>query len=196
MPSEHPETLTFETDPNDWPLTEAIVRRGAVATFLSQADGDWSEDGSFLATLSLEECAYGARSCPVYPFVCQLPNAASPPTSREILRAVKPKHFRTPKMASLDRLPGHEIDEVHNDFQKQYVFSREDGLGENDGAHGALKRYVVDGRLWYVLLHTTRRSHGDYMFSDYVILFVLGKSPHSDWCVGVVTHQVCHNLCD
>ncbi|MCP4251541.1 MAG: hypothetical protein GY778_31270 [bacterium] len=204
MPAEHLATLTFDTDPNDWPLTEPIVRRGAVATFLSQIDGDGGDDPEFLATLSLGECWYGAASCRVFPFVCELPDAANPPTARDIVRAVKAKHFRSQHIASLDTTyipfpgyhPGTENDEVHNDFQEQHVFCSEDGIGEFDGAHGALKHYVVDGRLWYVLLHTTPKPHGEFMFSEYVILFVLGKSPRAARCVGVVTHQVCHNLCD
>jgi hypothetical protein len=204
MPAEHHETLTLDVNPTDWPLTEPIVRRGTVATLRSQVGVDWGDDADFVAKLRLEDCAYGAASCPVYPFTCQLPFAANPPTGRDILRAVKARHFQSQHIASLDRsyipFPGYHAgtknDEVHNDFQEQFVFEHEDGVGELDGAHGALKRYVVDGRLWYVLLHTTPRPDGEFMFSEYVILFVLGKSPHGDRCVGVVTHQVCHNLCD
>ena len=204
MPAEHLEKLTFDTDPDDWPLQEPIVRSGAIATFLSQADRVWNEDAHHLARLPLEECYYGAASCPVYPFVCEVGSTSSPLSGRDVVRAVKAKHFRSQHIASLDAThipfpgyhPGTENDEVHNDFRQQFVFPHEEGVGEFDGTHGALKRYVVDGRLWYVVLHTTPRPHGEFMFSEYVMLFVLGKSPHGDRCAGVVTHQVCHNLCD
>jgi hypothetical protein len=117
---------------------------------------------------------------------------------------VKPRHFRSEHIAALDTtyvpFPGYhphtENDEIHNDFHKQNVFSHQAGVDESAGAHGALKRYVADQRLWYVLLHTTPKPDGQFMFSEYVVLFVLGKSPHANRCVGVVTHQVCHNLCD
>jgi hypothetical protein len=33
-------------------------------------------------------------------------------------------------------------------------------------------------------------------FSRYVILFAVGLSPNGERVLGVVTHQVCHNLCD
>jgi len=172
--------------------------------FLSQADADWTDDADFLAALDLDDCYYGAASHPVYPFVCELVDAAIPPTGSDILKAVQAKHFQSEHIASLDAtyipFPGYhphtENDEIHNDFGEQNVFANEDGVGEFDGAHGALKRYVVDGRLWYVLLHIAPTMLEDFKFRQFVILFVLGKSPHASRCVGVVTHQVCHNLCD
>src|SRR5262249_44465270 len=100
---------------------------------------------------------------------------------------------------------GTDNDEIHNDFAGQYIFqketegSEEDVVDEFSGTHGLLKQYVVDRKLWYVLLHTKPRRYEEYpdiQVSHYAILFAVGQSPNGDRLVGVVTHQVCHNLCD
>jgi hypothetical protein len=79
-------------------------------------------------------------------------------------------------------------DEIHTDFARQHVFDSEE-TDDFSGTHGELRRYV-EGGLWYVLLHAGCRP------SNYVVLFVVGGSPHGERLLGVVTHQVCHNLCD
>ena len=94
--------LTFDIDPNDWPLTEPIVRSGAVATLHGQADRDWGADADFLGNLAFEKCYYGAASWPLYPFICKLTEASIPLTGRDILRAVKARHFQSEHIASLD----------------------------------------------------------------------------------------------
>jgi hypothetical protein len=147
MPAQHPEKLTFDTDPNDRPLTEPIVRRGAVATFRSQADRDWGRDADFLGNLALEKCYYGAAPSPLYPFVCEPAGASCRPTAGDVLRAVKARHFRSQHIASLGARyipfpgyhPGTENDEIHNDFKDQFVFSHEDGVAETD-AGGPFRR--------------------------------------------------------
>jgi len=202
--------LTFDTDPKDLPLSAPIVVQGTIATFLGQFDvikqqdlGIVSDD-EFLESLNLGECEYGAASCPIYPFMCKLDMEGAPLTARHILTAVKARQFRSQHIMSLDATyipfpgyhPGTENDEIHNDFREQFVFPHEEDVDEFMGTHGVLKRYVADQRLWYVLLHTTPHEYKGYWFSDQVILFVIGKSPRGNRCVGVVTHQRCHNLCD
>lgn len=194
-----PSRLSFDVKPGEWPLKDSIVLRGPIAVFSSQFSEEWGEDVEFLETLKFDNCFYGAAECEVYPFICSAPSSSNPLTGRDLVQAVKAKHFRSKYIKSLDRgeirFPGYHPgtnDEVHNDFNEQFVFTHEDEAGESDGVRGELKRYVVDGQLWYVVLHTTPQPHEEFMFSEYVIL----KSPHGDHCVGVVTHQVCHNLCD
>jgi hypothetical protein len=203
-------TLAFGADRSDWPLSETIVLQGGIATFVDQIGRlqdrsvGLTKDIEFLRTLEPGETYYGALINPIYPFICVLPSEQIPPTARDILTAVKARHFRSQHIASLDETyipypgyhPGTENDEIHSDFWGQGVFSHEEEVDEFTGIHGILKRYVADQRLWYVLLHTTPRPYEEFMFSEYVILFVIGKSPQADRCVGVVAHQVCHNYCD
>jgi hypothetical protein len=196
--------FTLALEPNQWPLTEPLCLVNGVATFVSELTLADSEDAEFLRRLSFDRCHYGACECTVYPFLCSLPTQRKSPTGREMLAAVKPKDFRSEHIATLDTTeipapgyqPGTENDEIHNDFRQQYVFSRELDIDEFAATHGALKRYVTENRLWYMLLHTTRYRAGDFTVSDFVVLFVVGKSPNGDRCVGVITSQACHNLCD
>lgn len=114
-------------------------------------------------------------------------------------------------------------DEIHNDFASQYIFERpqediydifvtdEDGvvspfhqddedeaggIDERSGTHGELKGFVAGGQLWYVLLHTTPQPEQDFLSTNYAVLLAVGLSPHGDRLLGVISHQVCHNLCD
>lgn len=210
MTDEHFTRLTFDIDPDDWPLLEPIVLQDGIATFADQLaslqnpEAGLARDAEFLRALALEETYYGGRSSRIYPFVCVLPTAQNPPTARDILTAVQARHFRSQHIASLDEttipFPGYhpytENDEIHTDFAEQGIFSHEEGVSESSGAHGALKDYVADQRLWYVLLHATPRPFEGRLYSEYVVLFALGKSPTGNRCVGVVTHQLCHNYCD
>lgn len=118
--------------------------------------------------------------------------------------------------------PGTMNDEIHTDFGNQIFFRtatdiidewadqwREQNGGEDPpdppreisnvdystrGAHGKLKAYVANNRIWYVNLHTTKTVDG---FSDMVIIFAIGVSPSDPHrLVGLISSQVCHNLCD
>lgn len=180
-----------------------------------------ARDVEFLRQLELDDCYYGAGSYRIYPFVCGSPLSCSRdserrwlrrlfrarregPTGQDIVSAVKARHFRSEHIKKLAKtyipFPGYhpdtDNDEVHNDFDGQYIFSHEEGVDEFAGAHGALKRYAADGRLWYVLTHTNPQLYGEFLISHQVILFALGHSPCGSRLVGVVTHQACHNLCD
>ena len=198
--------LTFDVEPDRWPLTEPLRLVHGLASFESQSALRDSADTAFLRDLSLTRCHYGACQFPVYPFLSTLSAKRKAPTGREILGAVKPKHFRSEHISTLDSIaipaPGYQPltdnDEIHNDFRQQHVFPHDGEVDELAGVHGAIKRYVSDNRLWYILLHSARYCYavGDRPASDWVLLFVVGKSPHGDRCVGVVTCQACHNLCD
>ncbi|MCY7323706.1 MAG: hypothetical protein LH660_18365 [Phormidesmis sp. CAN_BIN36] len=85
--------------------------------------------------------------------------------------------------------PGTDNDEIHTDFAEQHIFEHEDGKDEFTGVHGALKRFVADGQMWYVLLHTTPVQYERCWFSEYVILFAVGRSTWGNRLLGVITHQ-------
>jgi hypothetical protein len=197
-------SFTLALEPHQWPLKEPLVLLNGVASFASEPNLADSEEAAFLRGLSLDRCFYGACDCTVYPFLCSLPTRRKSPTGREVLDAVKPNDFRSEHIATLDTTvipapgyqPGTENDEIHNDFRQQYVFTHEPDVEELAGTHGALKRYVAENRLWYILLHTTRYREGEFTVSDFVVLFVVGKAPNGNRCIGVVTSQACHNLCD
>jgi hypothetical protein len=72
-----------------------------------------------------------------------------------------------------------------------------DGPTARQAVHDSLRNAVVDHQLWYVLLHSRagltsgRRNRGPW-----VILFAAGRSLRGNRMIGVVSHQMCHNLCD
>jgi uncharacterized protein (TIGR02996 family) len=205
------------------PFQEPIGTRGAVVTFQSAFRGDtaWQpeldRDLSFLCQLPLTACEYGAAYCPVHPFLCELDARHHPLTGAEVLRALKAADFRSEHIQTLDApvipYPGYhpatENDEIHNDPNGQVLFPRpEDVLaGEYEGeasspaarqvVHDTLRGAVVDGQLWYVLLHSRAGLPADDMDrGPYVVLFAVGRSRRGNRLLGVISHQVCHNLCD
>jgi hypothetical protein len=222
-----------EIEAGELPFAEPIGTRGAVVTFGSDfhapsIDAGLFEDLALLARLPLGDCAYGAATCPLHPFVCEL-EGSGPVTAATVLRALRADRFSSKYVRDLDRThlpyPGYhpgsgqgvDNDEIHDDFCQQHLFCRgdeEDGeadageVGPDAGAHGALKRSVVGGQLWYVLLHTTPKkaevpaglspelASRLGAFSRYVVLFAVGRSLRGPRLIGAVTHQVCHNLCD
>jgi len=208
-----------ECQPDELPFAEQIGTRGAIVTFESefldekQFDQGLIRDLRFLSQLELGECYYGAATCPVHPFICQLKNRWGPLTGVDILAALRPRDFRSRFIQNLEAtsipFPGYhpgdgssiENDEIHNDFAEQHVFQTgnkgsEEEVDEFSGTHGILKRLVADGKLWYVLLHTTPAQVAEFRLSRFVVLFAVGQSPNGERLIGVVTHQVCHNLCD
>jgi uncharacterized protein (TIGR02996 family) len=206
-----------------FPFREQIGARGSVITFESAFRGDkaWQpglpEDLVFLRDLQLSECEYGAASCPVHPFICELEAGNRPLTGADVLRALKVADFRSQYIQSLDApaipYPGYhsgtDNDEIHNDPEGQCLFPRPedvpevengdeaDGPAARQGIHDALRGAVGDGRLWYVLLHSRAGLPPDGLDrGPWVILFAVGRSPRGDRLLGVVSHQMCHNLCD
>jgi uncharacterized protein (TIGR02996 family) len=210
-----------EFRPDELPFAEQIGTRGAIVTFESDFrdercwDQGLMEDLRFLRQLEVGDCYYGAATCPLNPFACQLKSARSPLTGADVLAALRPVEFRSRYIKTLEAtsipFPGYhpgsgdgiENDEIHNDFTEQHIFQTDDedneqgdDIDEFGGIHGVLKRFVVDGKLWYVLLHGMPEQVEEFRFSRYVVLFAVGRSPNGERLVGVVTHQVCHNLCD
>ena len=210
-----------EGQADDLPFANRLGTRGPVVTFESdfRDERDWDpglmRDLGFLARLELGECAYGAGSCPVHPFLCQSRTDRRPLTGSGVLASLRAHAFQSRHIRDLEatNIPypgyhpgdgqGHYNDEIHNDFQEQYVFKHddhdEDGeaeVDESSGTHGMLKRYVDGGRLWYVLLHTTPQPFNEFLISRFAVLLAVGRSPDADRLLGVITHQVCHNLCD
>lgn len=200
----------FECEPWEIPFTELLGARGKIITFQSQFGSNYplnihlAEEINLLTKLDLSECYYGARACPVFPFICEYPNGAEPLTGTNVLAALKPQNFRSEHIKNLNATaipfpgyhPGTDNDEIHTNFSEQHIFKYEDSRDEFTGTHGVIKQSVVDGKMWYVLLHTTPEQYEEYWFSQYVILFAVGRSLQGNRLLGVVTHQVCHNLCD
>jgi uncharacterized protein (TIGR02996 family) len=205
------------------PFREPIGTRGAVVTFQSAFWGDaaWQpgleEDLRFLCGLRLTECEYGAASCPVHPFLCELGAGRGPLTGTKVLRALKASDFRSQHIRSLDARtipypgyhPGTDNDEIHNDPNEQCLFPRPedvpeagdedagDGPAGRQAVHEALSSSVVGGQVWYVLLHSrTGPAAEEFGRGSWVVLFAVGHSHRGNRLLGVVSHQVCHNLCD
>ena len=200
----------FDYEYSDLPFADRIGKRGRVVTFGTQFtdpqtwDPGLPQDLRFLSELKLEPSSYGAAELPVHPFLCELSVDRRPLTGADVLAAVKARQFRSGYIRNLEATtipyPGYHPfrvndgignDEIHNDFVGQYIFDHEN-KDAFEGNHGALKRYVVGGALWYVLLHPTR--HDGYAY--YVILLAIGCSPHGRRLVGVITQTMCHSMCD
>src|SRR5262249_32600153 len=138
--------------------------RGGVVSFASSfhAGGDLDGDVSFLKTLPLGNCWYGAADMPIQPFVCELGRFAQP-TAREVLGALKASRFRSEHIESLDALivpfpgynPGTANDEIHDDPAEQHLFVRTDE--GSSVAHDGLRAHVAEQHLWYVALHTVAK---------------------------------------
>jgi uncharacterized protein (TIGR02996 family) len=193
---EHPVLL-----PQEIPFAEVLGTRGPVVTFASSLRGDGdglAQDLQLLLGLELGDCAYGAQSCPVHPFLCDV--RAGPLTEEHVLEAL-----HVPRLTRGEGAYGYFVDRIHRDFLEQPLFQRyvtdeegddtEEPLSPEVGTHGALQRYVRGGELWYVLLHTPSLDP-EYERGHYVVLLAVGASPTGDRLLGVVSHQVCHNLCD
>lgn len=73
-------------------------------------------------------------------------------------------------------------------------------LDERKGLHGQIKSAVVDGKLWYVLLHPLKDDgKSANAFPDkgpFVLLFAVGLSRRGSRLIGIASYQLCHNLCD
>ncbi len=207
-------------DGPETPFTRQIGTRGWVVTFEdsfrqeSSWDSGLMEDLRVLRDLWDDHCAYGAASCPVHPFICESGTERRPVTGRDVLQSLKARQFNSRYIETLDAtqipFPGYnpgdgttiENDEIHTEFAEQNIFQKPEDRDENappppsDINYHLLKHYVDREALWYVLLHPTPEKVEEFFFCRYVVLFAVGRSPHGNRLVGIVTHQVCHNLCD
>jgi uncharacterized protein (TIGR02996 family) len=197
----------FPIPPADMPFRGTIGRRGGLYTFEPHFATYAAYDDSTLADLRLlgelgpGECCYGASSRRRFPFACECVGGG-PLTGAGVLDALGARIFRSDHIADLGRAeipypgyqPGTNNDEVHTEFAGQGLFEHDES-GPDDGAHGLLRRHVR-GPMWYVLLHPTKHRNGDWEYAANVMLFAVGLSPSGRRLVGVVTSQVCHNLCD
>ena len=188
-------------------------------------DASLTEDLEALERLNLGDCAYGAANYPLRPFTVPfaggpvrprglLDTLASQflgqgPTGAEVLEALRARNFLSEHIRRLDtsRLPfpgyhpGTCNDEIHTDPKEQKLFTRpdheekyeEEVSGSTLDSRQALESLAreVEGPLYFVLLH---EDGGEAC--QLVVLFAIGKSKRGARLVGVVTQQVCHNLCD
>lgn len=201
----------FGCKPGATPFTEPVGMRGRIVAIPSQFRGDCSRDvglardvrvASLLPQMGHNECYYGSAGYPLHPFICELGPEHRALTGAAVLAALKVRDFHSEHIRDLDatsfQYQGYhpdKNDEIHNDFTKQYIFGREASEDEFRGHHGVLKRYVKREQVWYVLLHTPPRTKGRPS-SFYVVLLAVGQSPHGDRMLGILTHQICYNLCD
>ena len=217
MPEPSPTTLTFDMKPETYPLNERIIVRSDVALFESQLSSivPSSTDCVFLLTIPFDLNWSGASDCPIHPFVC-VPNQPFTvlPTAAEVLSELRITNFQSEHITNLDTaqipFPGYhpntKNDEIHTDPTRQYMFAvgelfdehrkepPSDREKQSKASHEALRAYVLEGQLYYVLAHDKPERYGEDEFSNFVLLFAVGVSPAT--LVGAVTHQVCHNLCD
>ena len=197
--------------PHRRPLRRPLVITNGIVTSVDDHSYSTGPDAEFLASLAGGLVAYGATDVPIYPYTCELHSAGQIPTGREVLRSLGVARFCSTQTADLDATsmpyPGYtpsvssgpepDNDQIHTDPEGQHLFlTDEDNGGIPDDRHQRLKSHVIDGHLTYVLIHEPREQHDDFWFSEWVMLFAVGVSPVTGNLIGVVGHQVCHNLCD
>jgi hypothetical protein len=216
--SEHHTSLTFGMEADAYPLKEKIVLRSGVAVFESQLalNPASSPDCIFLSSTIFGTCFSGASDCPIHPFIC-VPRRpfTNSSTAAEVLAELHISNFQSEHIVSFDATripypgyqPGTKNDEIHTDTGEQYMFAPEGFDNEDTGSadesadlsrasHAALRSYVLNHHLFYILIHDKPKQHGEVMYSDLVLLSAAGVSPFTGHPVGAVTSQVCHNLCD
>jgi uncharacterized protein (TIGR02996 family) len=201
-PPEHP---IVEYKPENTPFTDRLGSRGHLATFASQfctADA-WDEtlilDIRSLVDIPFGNCFYGATDWPLHPFLCEWDSQKERLTAADILAALKARHFQSDHISDLDvtsiPYPGYHPstnnDEIHNTYGEQYLFDHDEN-SEEDEIHIQLKSLVRHEQLWYVNLHPTKENG----YAPLTVLLAVGQSPSMRRLLGVITCQVCHNLCD
>jgi hypothetical protein len=165
-------------------------------------------DLAALERIPFGQCAYGAASYPLRRFTVPF-DGGERPTGAEVLAALEVRAFGSDHLATLDTAtlpfpgyrPGTRNDEIHTDPAQQHLFTRpthEREYGEPLGASELASRQALEalkaevaGPLYFVLLH-----EDDGQECQLVVLFAVGKSKRAKRLIGVVTQQVCHNLCD
>ena len=219
--SPHQESMTqiFPISAEDFPLSERIVLSDGIAHFETDPLSARSKlDVQFLSTLPRTRCWYGACDCPVHAFVLTRETQIDGRLlASDVLKFLHAASFRSDHIKNLntERIPYpgyHPLtanDEIHTDHDQQAIFCKEADLERKEGEvdkdflpgdslrwHEALRNHVRDGRIYYVLLHAKPHKHGDYSFSEWVVLFAVGVSSRTGNLIGAVTYQACHNLCD
>jgi|GEM_PF-3288672 len=154
-------------------------RQGVIATSLfNRFVADWDDgllaDLEFLVNVPWGVSVYNIDAYyPISPFLCHLPDEKQL-TEREIRAALN--------ISAMPQSADHNTERcwVHTDFRVQEMFDARENCDETMGAHGTLKRHVVNGQLWYVYLpiHTTAG------FGSSAILLTVGRSPNGNRLVG------------
>lgn len=217
--------LTFDMA-EYYPLDEELIlhdmAEGQIASFASQKAklSNHCDDYAFLTSLPARNVYYGAADAAIYPFIYFPDNPLQAlPRAREVLKFLAASCFESEHIHDLDVVtlpwsgyqPHSKNDEIHNDAEEQYLFVHsldrmpEDELEDLEAFgmedqqasrdyHQKLRNAVIDEQLYYVAVHS--KACKEYQLSQYVILFAVGVSCLTGNLLGVVGHQVCHNLCD
>lgn len=177
-------------------------------------------DWNLLRGCGFQQCAYGAAICSAYPFMCRLVGDYEQTTASQVLASLhahefRSDHYKDLSQTNLPYLGYHDLcanDEIHCEFEHQHIFStkyedddcdtRTPGpISPKDGVHGKLTQIVQNGKLWYVLLHHYLEK-GKYDIWTYphkhqfVLLYAVGVSKNGPRLIGVITSQICNNLCN
>ena len=167
------------------------------------------------------QCAAYVYDSNIYPFIA--PAIYEKLNGRVLLDHIKTKWFKSSILTNINlnsdfiNSPGYNPgnnDEIHNDHIAQYLFHHGDyhcedkNMSKLDIAkfkikhensvqkHSQLKSLVINGSLWYILLHTNRYLHNNFEFADNIVLMALGVCSKTDQIIGVISVNACHNICD
>lgn len=159
-------------------------------------------DVRFLKSQDWEICYYGAIQDAVLPFLMEIKHCyTKPPSGDHLLEHLGIQSFNSQRVKDLSQTvlpfpaykPGAEKeDQLHTDWRNQPIFCVEDTHDASFLRHLALKNFVLEEHLYYLLLHDKEGED----WSPFVALLAVGLSPDGRHIVGVVTNNMCHNLCD
>jgi hypothetical protein len=149
-----------------------------------------------LSEIAAGVCFYGEGTSYLKAYVHEIPISLLnkwPLTAKDVLEIMELKNWCSEHNKDLNKTlldyPGYhpytKNDEIHTDFNKNYLFSRV----HDPENYKTLKQYVREGIVWFVLYHLDEDKRE-------VSLYAVGRSPFSNCLVGVRAEQRCHNLCD
>jgi hypothetical protein len=158
------------------PFADQVGRHGQVNVFASQyRKADELTDGiladlEFLTSVEWGRSYYrGLDGGELRGFVCDLRTNGAPLTDSDIRTALgSPMRGR--------------LTQKH---REQDLFEKKT---ENAGVHGLLKRYVASRQMWYFETKLDRPVSANFFVAHHVALAV-GRSPHGNRLVGVLTYQ-------
>ncbi|QDV49741.1 hypothetical protein [Gimesia fumaroli] len=214
----------FGSDVDTYPLDQPLVLRSGIAVFTDDCEkvDESGDDVKFLKSLPEIEVWYGAITPSVSPFLAvTTPVQTRLPTARRVLELLRASCFESEHIKSLDVVnipfPGYhprtKNDEIHSDPQEQCLFAKDekdqyeldDNINDPEwrlrdeqsrGCHASLRAAVLENHLYYVQIHAKPKVYDGSEYREYVIVFAVGVSRASGNLIGMVSFQVCHNLCD
>lgn len=161
------------------PFSAPIGRQGSVITFPSlrtaaDLNNGLLADLTFLTGIDWDPSYTGDTWSLVESLICELGPVQAALTDETVRAAL--------------RVDEQRWDWAQQSVGSQFLFDHFADGDEWSGAHGRVKRYVRDGRLWYATLNFGELPAG-LEANRYRIGLAVGHSPHGNRLIGAITFQ-------